>query len=113
MISLNHCVAFLNSVNTGTCNRKHVVVGLQDATLTEKLQLDPDFSLKKAITIIQQSETVKKQQKTVRGENPSIDEVKKLHKQRNLCPSLKLLKMTSAPEVGSHYPTLGSTILKK
>ena len=37
--------------------------------------LDPDLTLKKAITTVQQSETVKKQQATVRGENPSVDGV--------------------------------------
>jgi len=66
--------------------RDRIVVGLQDAAIAEKLQLDPDLTLKKAITTVQQSETVKRQQATVRGENPSVDSVhcKKFCKDKKL-----------------------------
>ena len=53
--------------------RDQLVVGLQDTMLEEKLQLDPDLTLKKAITTVQQSEAVKKQQAKVSGENRSVD----------------------------------------
>ena len=57
--------------------RDRIVVGLQDASLSEKLQLDPELILQNAITKVQQYETVKKQQATVRGESTSVDGVSK------------------------------------
>ena len=38
------------------------MVGLLDATLPEKLQLDPDLTLEKAIAKVRNAETVKSQQ---------------------------------------------------
>ena len=45
--------------------RDHLVMGLQDASVSLKLQMDPEFTLKKAIIAASQSETVKKQQSIV------------------------------------------------
>ena len=45
------------------------MVGLLDATLSKKLQLDPDLTLEKAIAKVCNAETVKK--KVVRGEDAS------------------------------------------
>ena len=45
-----------------------IVVGLHDATLSQKLQLDATLTLDKAETTIRQSEAVKSQQSVVRGE---------------------------------------------
>ena len=42
-----------------TCDR--IVVGLTDASLAEKLQLNPELTLETAITKAWQSEMVKKQ----------------------------------------------------
>ena len=39
-----------------------IVVGIRDSQLSEKLQMDPDLTLEKAVTIIRQREKVKKQQ---------------------------------------------------
>ena len=39
--------------------RDCLVVGLLDATLSEKLQLDPDLTLEKAIAKVRNAETVK------------------------------------------------------
>lgn len=44
------------------------MVGLLDAKLSEKLQLDPDLTLPKAINHAQQSEAVKKQQTLMRND---------------------------------------------
>lgn len=56
--------------------RDRIVVGLTDATLAERLQLDPDLTLETAITKARQSEEVKKQQSVVRGDTPRIDAVR-------------------------------------
>ena len=54
--------------------RDRIVVGLQDTRLSEKLQLDGDLSLEKAVRTARQSEAVKQQQKSLRSpfqEEPS------------------------------------------
>ena len=52
--------------------RDCIVVGLRDAQLSEKLQLNAELTLEKAMTIARQSEAVKQQQVVVRatGEIP-------------------------------------------
>ena len=42
-------------------------MGLRDARLSEKLQLDPELTLEKAVTQVRQAEAVKQQQLLVRG----------------------------------------------
>ena len=49
--------------------RDRLVVGIHDAILSEKLQLDAKLMLDKAVTAVRQSEAIKSQQSTVRGEN--------------------------------------------
>ena len=51
--------------------RDRLVVGLLDATLSEKLQSDPDLALEKAIAKVCNAETVKSQEALVRGEDAS------------------------------------------
>ena len=46
-----------------------LVVGIRDSRLSEWLQLDADLTLGKAVTIIQQSETVHRRQVFLRGDN--------------------------------------------
>ena len=55
--------------------RDRLVVGLQDTSVSLKLQMDPELTLKKAIIAASQSETVKKQQSTVRPSEqpPNVD----------------------------------------
>ena len=48
--------------------RDRLVVGLRDAALLEKLQLDAELTLDKAVTTVRQAEAVKKQQSVLRGE---------------------------------------------
>ena len=51
-------------------------MGLRDRKLSEKLQLDAQLTLEKAISLARQSETVKKQQPILHGEQPEkIDRV--------------------------------------
>ena len=53
--------------------RDRIVVGLLDQKLSEKLQLDSELTLEKAINSIRQCEAVKKQQPVVRGiSDPAI-----------------------------------------
>ena len=56
--------------------KDRIVVGLRDRKLSEKLQLDTQLTLEKAISLAWQSETVKKQQPILHGEQPEkIDRV--------------------------------------
>ena len=69
--------------------RDRIVVGLQDAALSQKLQMDKDHTLDKAFTEAfaeaRRREAVKKQQAVVRGEDghPHVDRIrakKQFHK---------------------------------
>ena len=48
--------------------RDRIVVGIRDATLSFKLQLDEKLTLEKAITQVREAEAIKKQQPLLRGE---------------------------------------------
>ena len=48
--------------------RDRIVVGIRDAQLSEKMQMEPELTLERAVTLARQSECVKTQQPTVRGE---------------------------------------------
>ena len=52
--------------------RDRIVVGIRDSRLAEKLQLDSELTLSKAVTQVRQAEAVKEQQHLVRGENHSM-----------------------------------------
>ena len=47
--------------------RDRIVVGIRDVKLSEKLQLDAELTLSKAVTQVRQAEAVKLQQPLVRG----------------------------------------------
>ena len=51
--------------------RDRIVVGLQDVSLSEKLQLGPNLTLEKAVTAAHQKEAVKQQQSTLRSQSGS------------------------------------------
>ena len=48
--------------------RDRIVVGIRDKALSEKLQLEADLTLEKAMNFARQNETVRKQQVVLRGE---------------------------------------------
>ncbi len=48
--------------------RDRIVVGIRDSKLSEKLQMDAGLTLDLAVTALRQSEAVKKQQATLRGQ---------------------------------------------
>ena len=54
--------------------RDRIVVGFKDATLAEKLQLDSDLTLEKAITRARQSESVKKNKHAIRSQFREVTE---------------------------------------
>jgi len=56
------------------------VVRLRDTTLSEKLQLHAELTLKKAVTTARQTEAEKKQQSLLRGEVKPDLSVEVLHR---------------------------------
>ena len=52
--------------------RDCIVVGIRDSRLAEKLQLDSELTVSKAVTQVRHAEAVKEQQHLVRGENHSM-----------------------------------------
>ena len=56
----------------GEMIRDRVVVGLRNRKLSERLQLEADLTLEKAITMARQSESVRKQQPVIRGGRSEI-----------------------------------------
>lgn len=65
--------------------RDLIVVGIRDDKLSEKMQLDPDLTLEKAISLARQSEAVKKQQPLIRGQiepEANLDAVKSRYKNK-------------------------------
>ena len=53
--------------------RDRIVVGIRDSRLSEKLQMESDLTLERAVTLVRQSESIKTQQPTVRGQLPKED----------------------------------------
>jgi len=72
--------------------RDRLVVGLRDAKLSEKLQLDSELTLDKAITQARQTEAVQQQQPLLRGEGA----------EKNV-PVGAVHKRTSTPQRKSGY----------
>jgi hypothetical protein len=65
--------------------RDLIVVGICDDKLSEKMQLDPELTLEKAISLARQSEAVKKQQPLIRGQiepEANLDAVKSRYKNK-------------------------------
>ena len=60
----------------------HIVVGLKNKQLSEKLQLDPDLTLEKAMSRATQSEEVKKQQSVIHAKSPSGHNIDSISKNR-------------------------------
>ena len=59
--------------------RDRIVVGIKDFKLSEKLQMDNELTLEKAISLARNSESVKQQQSTIRTDlltEPKIEQIK-------------------------------------
>ena len=68
------------------------MVGLCDAALSEKLQMDPGLTLEKAVTSARQKEAVRKQQPLLRGD---AKETKPLSE--DPLPNVDVVKKSSGP----------------
>ena len=55
--------------------RDCTVVGIRDAKLSERLQLDPNLTLNKTMTQVRQNEEIKRQQPIIRREKSEVKEV--------------------------------------
>ena len=55
--------------------RDRIVVGLRDVNLSEKLQMNPELTLKQAQDIVRESEAIKKQQNELRASSTADDEL--------------------------------------
>ena len=79
-----HCLA--EHCDFGTLKdqliRDRVVVGLKNKQLSEKLQLDPDLTLEKAMSRAKQSEEVKNQQSVIHAKLPSGHNIDSISKNR-------------------------------
>lgn len=69
-----HCLA--EHCNFGTLKEEmiqdRIVVGVKDATLSEKMQLESTLTLEKAVKMARESESVKKQQDVIRSGQRSM-----------------------------------------
>ncbi|EDO31465.1 predicted protein [Nematostella vectensis] len=82
-------------------NRGRLVVGLLEDNLAEKLQLDSDLTLEKAIMKARQSESIKQQQSVIRGQGTSsestdVDFVKKHQKYQARTLQVRLRQLQSS-----------------
>jgi hypothetical protein len=55
--------------------RDRIVVGIRDKMLSEKLQLEAELTLEKAMNLVRQRETVRKQQEFLKTEGKAVDSV--------------------------------------
>ena len=63
--------------------KDHLVVGIHDTTLSEKLQLDSALTLESAKKAIRQRETVHKQQQSLKGDSTGAELDVITHKKQN------------------------------
>lgn len=99
--------------------RDRIVVGIRDSKLSEKLQLDPELTLEKAITQVRQREAVQKQQTIVREDATavSVDAVRKKPYQHKKNNNFKKSHETNRPNnggqnrgnYGNNKPSQGAT----
>ena len=85
--------------------RDRIVVGLRDTRLSEKLQVDGDLTLGKAVTAARQSEAVKQQQKSLRNSSleESMKEISAVHSKirspkKQEMPEKQTTKATRKPQ---------------
>ena len=90
------------------CDR--IVVGIKDASLSERLQMDPELTLEKAKIVVRERETVREQQvtiKRVRLEAPQLLEAVGQKNQKRYKKVQKAHKHTSTEAMYSMWQ--GST----
>ena len=92
--------------------RDRIVVGIRDSKLSEKLQLDSELTLEKAITRVRQSETVHAQQTVLRGDESKESKsgpIGGVHAQKKHPASTKKapLKKSNCSRCGRQHPPEG------
>ena len=81
--------------------RDRIVVGIRDNRLSERMQMEPDLTLEKAVSLARQSESVKTQQPTVRGEvqqETAIEAVKGAKNSQTRKHGTPQTKLSSRPQ---------------
>ena len=63
--------------------RDRIVVGIRDASLSERLQMDLELTLEEAKTVIQQREAVREQQVTIKGDRLEAPQLLEAVEQKN------------------------------
>jgi hypothetical protein len=94
--------------------RDLIVVGIRDDKLSEKMQLDPDLTLDKAISLARQSEAVKKQQPLIRGQIEPVTKINSSQrfngKQLQDNNRFRSNTAVNATDVEDHRPIIGITV---
>ena len=89
--------------------RDRIVVGLRDTRLSEKLQMDADLDLDKAIKMARQSESIKQQQTLLRSGFREEQAVEAVEKQPQDLPKWKSKKAApTRPQPSASKPTMCS-----
>ena len=74
LYSLAEFCEYSNLCDKLICNR--IVVGLRDKKLSEKLQMDYELTLEKAVTYARQTEAIKQQQTTLNNQSETTNSIK-------------------------------------
>ena len=88
-VALQYCVTELI--------RDRIVVGIKDASLSERLQMDPELTLEKAKTVVRQRETVREQQVTIKRVRLEAPQLLEAVGQKNQKGTKRYKKQTSTP----------------
>ena len=78
----------------GELIRDRIVVGIRDASLSERLQIDPELTLEKAKTVVRQREAVREQQATLKGDRLEAPQLLEAVGQKN---QNSMKRQTNAP----------------
>ena len=89
--------------------RNRIVVGIYDNKLSQRMQLEPDLTLKKAIELARQNESVKKQQPTVRGQNKEQVAVEAIRRRHCRQLSKKPISLSANPAVNHSCSKCGQS----
>ncbi|UYV63822.1 K02A2.6-like [Cordylochernes scorpioides] len=81
--------------------RDRLVVGVKNFNLSEKLQLESELTLEKAIQIVRQSESVKNQQKEIRQdtENRNVDVIDRIIKDGLLMRNVNVFDVDNTKDI--------------
>ena len=83
--------------------RDRIVVGIKDASLSERLQMDPELTLEKAKTVVQRRETVREQQVTIKRVRLEAPQLLEAVGQKNQKGIKRYKKQTSTPPTEAMY----------